>query len=149
MPPDDQRRIRQVLEVVLGLAPATLFLLPFLLIGGLGMVIAAFAGGGLDWPTALLIGWALAGAVGIAALWVVFLSNDVARLGGGTRLVLTVGLLLGIAAATRWLWTTSTSGHRYGATTWGVWLVLLGGPLVVSALRLVQLWSPRRDGPAS
>jgi hypothetical protein len=57
-------------------------------------------------------------------------------------------LLLGTAAAARWIWVMGTNAHRYGAATWTVWLVLLGGPLVVAGLRLAQLWSWRRDAAA-
>ncbi len=35
--------------------------------------------------------------------------------------------------------------HQYGVTTWAVWLVLLGGPLLVAIVRLAQLWSSRPD----
>lgn len=140
-----RRRLRQLMEAAFGLAPATLLLLPFLLVGALGTVFAIAAGGAMDRPTAMLIVWALAGTVGIAALWVAVLNDGAARLSQGARVVLSVGLLLGIVAAARWLWVMSTSGHRYGAATWGVWLVLLGGPLVVAAFRLVQLWISPRD----
>jgi hypothetical protein len=135
-----QRRLRQVVEVALGLAPATFLLFPFLLVGALGTVIAAFAGGAIDWATAGLIAWVLAGAVGIAALWVVVLDDGAARLGRGARLRLAVGLLLGMAAAAWWLWWMCTSEHRIEASTWTVWLLLLGGPLVVAGIRLVELW---------
>ena len=99
-----QRRLRQVVEVALGLVPTTFLLLPFLLASALGTAMAAVAGGAVDRATVVLIGWVLAGVLGIAALWVVVLSDGAARLGRGGRLVLAVGLLLGIAAAARWLW---------------------------------------------
>jgi hypothetical protein len=143
-----QRRLRQVVEVVLGLAPAIFLLLPFLLAATLGTVMAAVASGAVDRATAVLIGWLLAGALGIAALWVVVLSDGAARIGRGARLVLAVGLLLGMAAAARWLWVMGTSGHRYDTATWTVWLLLLSGPLVVASVRLAQLWRSLRDGAA-
>ena len=143
-----QRRLRQVVEVALGRVPTTFLLLPFLLASALGTAMAAVAGGAVDRATVVLIGWVLAGVLGIAALWVVVLSDGAARLGRGGRLVLAVGLLLGIAAAARWLWVMGTGGHRYGAATWTVWLLLLGGPIVVASFRLVQLWSSLRDGAA-
>ena len=131
---------------MLGLAPATFLLFPFLLVGVLGTVLADMAGGAIDRGTAGLILWALAGAVGIMALWVVVLNDGAAGLNQATRLALTVGLLLGIASGARWLWEMSKSVHKYEATTWAVWLVLLGGPLLVATLRLVQLWkSPQND----
>ena len=135
-----QWRLRQVVEVVLGLAPATFLLLPFLLAGALGTAMATVAGGALDWAAAVLIGLVLAGVLGITALWVVVLSDGGAGLSLGSRLLLAAGLLLGIAAAARWIWVMGTNEHRYGAETWTLWLVLLGGPLVVASLRLAQLW---------
>jgi hypothetical protein len=143
-----QWRPRQVVEVALGLAPATFLLLPFLLAGALGTAMATVAGGALDWATGLLIGWVLAGVLGITALWVVVLSDGGGDLSLGSRLVLAVGLLLGMAAAARWIWVMGTNGHRYGAAAWTVWLVLLGGPFVIASLRLTQLWSWHRDGAA-
>jgi hypothetical protein len=133
-------------EVALGLAPATFLLLPFLLAGALGTAMATVASGALDWATGLLIGWMLAGVLGITSLWVVVLSDGGEGLSLGSRLVLAVGLLLGMAVAARWIWVMGTNGHRYGAATWTVWLVLLGGPLVIASLRLAQLWSWHRDG---
>ena len=146
MPTPGQWRLRQVAELALGLVPATFLLLPFLLAGALGTAMATVASGALDWATGLLIGWVLAGVLGISALWVAVLSDGAARFSPGSRLVLGVGLLLGIAAAARWIWVMGTNGHRYGAATWIVWLVLLGGPLVIASLRLAQLWSWHRDG---
>jgi hypothetical protein len=133
-------RLRQVVEAALGLVPATFLLLPLLLAGAFGTAIAAVAGGSVDWATAKLIGWVLAGALGIAALWVVVLRDGGAGLRPGGRLMLTVGLLLGVAAATRWIWVMRTSGHPYGPATWAVWLLFLGGPILVASFRLVQLW---------
>jgi hypothetical protein len=139
-------RPRQVMEVAFGV-PAT-FLLPFLLAGGLGTAIAAVARGEIDQATAGLIGWLLAGVLGNAALWVVVLSDRAVRCGPAGRFVLVVGLLLGMGAAARWLWVMGSGGHRYEAVTWIVWLVLLGGPLVVASFRLAQLLSSLRDGSA-
>ena len=137
-----------MVEVALGLAPATLLLLPLLLVGALGTVMAAVAGGGIDWATAALIGWVLAGVLGIAALWAVVLRDGAAGLSLGSRLVLALGLLLGMAAAARWVWVMGANGVRYGPATWTVWLLLLGGPLVVASSRLAQLWRSLRDGAA-
>jgi hypothetical protein len=139
-----QWRLRQVAELALGLVPATFLLLPFLVAGALGTAMAAVSGGAVDWAIAVLIGWVLAGLLGISALWVVVLSDGAARLSPGSRVVLTVGLLLGMAAAARWIWVMGTNGDRYGAATWTVWLLLLGGPVVVASFRLVQLWSWHR-----
>jgi hypothetical protein len=126
--------------------------LPFLFAGALGVATSAVAGGAINLATAMLIGWALGGALGgalgIAALWVAVLSDGGANLGQPSRLVLAIGLVLGMAVAARWLWVMGTNGHRYEATTWAVWVLLLGGPVVVACLRLTQLWSSARDGSA-
>ena len=55
-----QRRLRQVVEVALGLVPTTFLLLPFLLASALGTAMAAVAGGAVDRATVVLIGWVLA-----------------------------------------------------------------------------------------
>jgi hypothetical protein len=57
----EQQRPRLVVEVVLGLAPATFLLLPFLLAGALGVATSAVVGGAINLATAMLIGWALGG----------------------------------------------------------------------------------------
>ena len=136
------------MELTLGVAPATCLLLPFLLAGALGLLMGSVAGAAFDWSTALLLGWVLASALGLAALWAVVLSDGGVGLIGGIRLVLSAGLLLGIAAASRWIWIMGTSAHPYGAATWAVWLVCLGGPIVVASLRLAQLLSWQPDEPA-
>ena len=138
------RPFRLALEVVLGLAPATFLLVPMLMAATFGTGFAAFAAGSLDQPTALLIAWALAGVVGIAALWVVVLCDGPVGLRPTARPVLTIGMLLGMAAAVRWLWWMFARGHMTDPAGWAVWLVLLGGPLVVAGLRLAQMWGSRR-----
>ena len=142
---NEKWRPRQVVEVVVGLGPATFFLFPFVLVGVLAMVLAEIAGGAIDWARAGQIFWALAGAAGIVGLWVVVLNDGAGRLGPGARLALTGVLLLGIVSGVRWLAKMAMSGHRYEATTWAVWILLLGGPIVVASLRSVQIWSSPQD----
>ena len=87
-----------------------------------------------------------AASAGVVALWAIVL-NDGVRLPWRSRIAITLGLLLGMVSAVRWL-SSMMGRHSYGASTWAVWIVLLGGPLVVGSLRLVQLWiSPQRNGP--
>ena len=143
---NERWRPRQVVEAVVGLGPATFFLFPFILVGVLGMALAEIAGGAIDWALTGQIFWALAGAAGIVALWVVVVNDGAGRLGPGARLALTAVLFLGIVSAVRWLAKTAMSGHHYDAKTWAVWIVLLGGPIVVAILRSVQIWSSPRDG---
>jgi hypothetical protein len=76
----------------------------------------------------------------VLALWMVALAEPPARLRQSpARQWLAVGLLLGLLAAGRWLWTMVAGGHNYDALTWAVWLVLLVGPLVLGSYSLVQL----------
>jgi len=49
------------------------------------------------------------------------------------------GLSIGLLAAGRWLWVMGVGGHSYDPLTWGVWLALLIGPLVLGVYYLVQL----------
>ena len=139
-------RRRQIVEIVLGLAPVTFFIFPFLVVAVVGMGFAEVARGAMDWALNEQIFWALAAAAGVVALWAIVL-NDGARLPWRSRIAITLGLLLGMVSAVRWL-SSMMGRHSYGASTWAVWIVLLGGPLVVGSLRLVQLWiSPQRNGP--
>jgi hypothetical protein len=65
---------------------------------------------------------------------------------------LAAGLLLGLVAAGRWLWTMAAGRHNYGTSTWAVWLMLLVGPVVLGSYYLVLLARPRRrarTGPPS
>jgi hypothetical protein len=52
---------------------------------------------------------------------------------------LAAGLLIGLLAAGRWLWTMAAGGHSYGTLTWAVWLLLLAGPFVLGSYYLVLL----------
>jgi len=79
-----QWRLRQVAELALGLVPATFLLLPFLLAGALGTTMAVVSGEAVDWAQTVLIGWVLAGVLGISALWVVVLSDGAARFSPGS-----------------------------------------------------------------
>ena len=133
-----RNRVRQLLEVAFGVAPIC-FLLPFLWAGGLGVVVAMITNGAIDRMTATLVVWVTAATLGSASLVVVVLLDEARRVSAWGRLVLASGLLLGVAGAGRLLWTSWTSRYRYGALSWVVWLYLLGGPVVIAGLRLVQL----------
>jgi len=52
---------------------------------------------------------------------------------------LAAGLLLGLLAAGRWLWTMVAGGHSYDALTWAVWLALLLGPFVLGSYYFLLL----------
>jgi hypothetical protein len=126
-------------------------LLPLLFAGGLGTAIAlvttlvepgrsaperwAVAGG-----LGLILAWILAAAVGVLALWLAALAEPPTALKHAPhRRWLAVGLLVGLVAAVRWLAVMAAHGHSYDALTWAVWLLLLGGPVVMGAAYLVFL----------
>ena len=133
-----RNRVRQLVEVAFGVAPIS-FLLAFIWAGGLGVVFSIIVSGTVDRMTSILLVWVTAATLGSAALVVVVLLDGARRVSAWGRLLLASGLLLGVAGAGRFLWTSWTSGYRYGALSWVVWLYLLGGPVVIAGLRLVQL----------
>ena len=138
-------------RVLLGPVPATVLLLPLLLAGGLGAAIGLVAGlvepgrsAAERWATVTTTGtvlaWVAAAAAGVVALWVVVLAEPRAGLSQvRLRWLLVAGLVLGLVAASRWLWTMAGGGHSYGPLTWAVWLGLLVGPLVLGIYYLVLL----------
>jgi hypothetical protein len=137
--------------ILVGPLPATVLLLPFLFAGGLGEAIALGAAlvdhrrsGAERWATVATTGtillWVAAAAAGVLALWVAVLA------GPGTdfsqtrlRWWLVAGLMLGLFAAARWLWTLASIGRSYDALTWARWLGLLAGPLVLGGYYVVLL----------
>jgi hypothetical protein len=138
-------------RVLLGPLPATVLLVPLLFAGGLGTAIGLLAvlvepgySAAGRWSTVtsagVVLAWVAAAGVGVLALWVVVLAEPPAALKQSpARRWLAVGLLVGLLAAGRWLWTMVAGGHSYDAVTWVVWLVLLVGPLVLGSYYLVQL----------
>jgi hypothetical protein len=139
------------LRVLLGPLPATILLLPILLAGGLGAATALVASLVMPGHSAaerwsgvttsgLVVLWVAAAGVGVVALWIVVLAEAPASLRqGALRWWPVTGLGIGLLAAGRWLWLMASSGHSYGPSTWGFWLLLLIGPLVLGAYYLVQL----------
>jgi hypothetical protein len=90
--------------------------------------------------TGAILGWIAAAAAGVLALWVVALAEPPAALRQAPgRWWLAAGLLLGLVAASRWLWTMTTAGHGYDMQTWMFWLLLLVGPLVLGSYYLILL----------
>jgi len=139
------------LRVLLGPLPATVVLLPLLFAGGLGAAVALVTAlvrpgqlPGERWESvtgpALMVGWVAAAAIGVAALWFAVLADEPATLRQApARWWLVGGLSIGLLAAGRWLWVMGFGGHSYDPLTWGVWLALLMGPLVLGVYYLVQL----------
>jgi hypothetical protein len=142
--------LRRVILVVLGPLPATVLILPLLLAAGFGTVIAFVeelfdpARTAADrWASATttgqLVGWILAAAVGVVALWVAVLDDwSTARRAAPGKYFLAAGLLIGLLAAGRWLWTMALHG-RYDHATWILWLIALGGPLVLGTYYFVVI----------
>ena len=73
------------------------------------------------------------------ALWVTVLASLATLKHSHKRWWLVAGLSVGLLAAARWLWLMGSRGHNYDLLTWTVWLVLLGGPLLLGSYYLVQL----------
>ena len=138
-------------RVLLGPLPATLLLLPLLFAGGVGALFALLAtlttrgiSASERWSSLGSAGrslaWVVAAAVGVLALWVVVLRDPQPETRPArVRWWLPAGLFVGLLAAGRWLWTMSAGGTTYGAQTWGVWLGLLAGPLVMGSYYFVRL----------
>jgi len=131
------------LRVLLGPLPATILLLPMLLAGGLGTLMAlltwAFAPGhswddrwaGITGTLPILL-WVVAAGIGVLALWVAVLADSPAALRAAAgRWWLAAGLGIGVVAASRWMWLLATGTHATDASGWALWLVLLAGPLVL------------------
>jgi hypothetical protein len=145
------------IEVVFGPLLATLFLVPMLIAGALGVgfsILATLADATrplssrleLVQSQAALIGWVAAGVAGVSALWIVVLRRgEEAGYGPIARLMLVAGLLAGVAAGARWLWLMLLHKPGYGALTWATWLALLLGPLVISVQRVWVLVLARRS----
>jgi hypothetical protein len=139
------------LRVLFGPLPATALLLPVLFAGGWGSAVALVAGlfepgrsSAERWDAvtgpALTMAWVVAAGVGVAALWIAVLADEPATLRQApVRRWLVAGLSLGVLAAGRWLWFMAYGGHGYDRLTWGLWLALLLGPLVIGVYCLVQL----------
>ena len=139
------------LRVLFGPLPATVLLLPLLFAGGLGAAVALIAAlvepgrlpaerwDGVTAP-ALIVAWVAAAGVGVAALWIAVLADEPATLRQTpARWWLVAGLSVGLLAAGRWLWVMAYGRHSYDHLTWGLWLALLLGPVVIGVYCLVQL----------
>ncbi len=149
----DMRWVR----VVLGPLPATLLLLPILFAGGLGAaialgtaVIAPGRSAGERWSevtsTGVILVWIAAAAVGLLALWIVVLAYADASRQPRARWMLAAALLVGVIAATRWLWVMAAGRHHYDVGTWAFWLAMLLGPIALALYYVVALVREARAG---
>jgi hypothetical protein len=125
----------RLLRVLLGPLPATVLLLPLVFAGGLGAAIALVTGllepnrtpaerWGMVSTSGMILMWVAAAGVGVLALWLVTLAENLAGLRQSSgRWFLAAGLLIGLVAAGRW----------------AVWLGLLVGPIVLGGYYFIQL----------
>ncbi len=138
------------IRIIVGPLPATVLLLPLLFAGSLGVAFALVNSlfqpdysAAERWANlraaTILLGWVTAAGLGVGALWVAVLASPATLKRSRNRGWLIVGLLCGLLAAGRWLWLMVSRSHNYDLLTWGVWFVLLGGPLVLGSHYLVQL----------
>ena len=146
---EPEERLGRWVRVLLGPLPATLLLLPMILAGALGAAMSL--GAALLTPsranaerwsdvtsTGLLIVWVIAAGAGLLALWILVLSDRaVSTRPPLVRWALGTGLLLGILAASRWLWLMAASRAHYDLHTWVVWLLMLVGPIVLAIYYLL------------
>jgi len=144
-----------VLEVALGLLPATVVLLPLLMAGAGGSaiaVLAILADGAKPFSmrltTALLpvgiVLWVLSAALGMLALWISVLGHETVAHQLRVRVGLVACLLGGSVAAILWLYVMGAGRGSPGLLGWAIWIGLLGGPLIVSARHLVLLLMNQR-----
>jgi hypothetical protein len=148
------------LRVILGPLPATMLLMPLLFAGGLGAAAGLVAvmvqpGPSLAerWSNLLtpmtMLAWIAAAAAGVLALWLVVLAGTPADVRQSPlRWWVAGGLAVGVFAAARWLWLMAAGTHAYGGATWGLWIVLLVGPLVLGGYYLLQLVRGESDRDA-
>ena len=143
-----KERAITVLEIALGLLPATVVLLPLLVAGATG---AAFAGAmiladrsrpfsvrlTMVLPPVGIILWVLSAALGMAALWVSVLARKMVAHKSRARVLLAVCLLCGSVAAILWLYVMSRAS--YDVKTWAIWGGFLAGPLIVSTRHVFLL----------
>ena len=143
-----------LLEIILGL-PATVLLIPFAMAGATGAAFAAMAIlfdrsipssarlTMLRVPAEFIL-WTVGAMVGLSALWLAVLGELDVTHRPRLRLVLILGLLVGIVAALRWLFVMGQSSENYDRATWATWLGLLAGPIVVGTRHLLLLVKPHR-----
>lgn len=149
----DRKSWIRVVEIVLVL-PATAYLAPMAAFIALGMMFAVGQDAGLGITAELMLMGVvvsfLAAPVGMLSLWMTMLMPyDALARHRILRILLLMGIGVGIADAVYWLWALSRHPH----TAWNIWLLMLAGPIMVSmryAFRLVrltiQLRSPKPSG---
>ena len=97
-------------------------------------------------PLAGLLFWAASAMVGVVALWAAVLdSDDLIDGEPGLRWLVVVGLVLGLVAASRWLYMMASGRETYDQRTWALWILMLAGPILVGLRRLLMLITGRRS----
>jgi len=124
-----RRPLPRWLRILVGPLPASLLLLPFLLAGAAGTLMAMFGrlldpahGPGEPWraigPLASILIWVAGASAGVAALWSAVWADSPAVLRQSPRRWwLTAGLLIGLISAMRWLLVMAGHGG-YDVATW-------------------------------
>ena len=129
----------RVAEIILVL-PATVYLAPLAAFSALGVMFAIVQDVGLGFTAEFMLirvmASFLAAPVGMISLWIaMMMPYGPVRSQRNLRILLVIGIGVGIADVIYWLWFFS----RQPSTDWGIWLVMLGGPIIVGtryALRL-------------
>ncbi len=124
------------------LAPASLVMAPMAVFAALGMGFALVQQTfliAIVMLFMLLIAF-LAGILGLACVWASlvvpahkFVHSRSIRIG------LACGILLGIADALYWLSTLRAQLNNLGPSGWGVWLLMVAGPIIVGIHQFVRL----------
>ena len=130
------------------LLPATLILAPLAAFAGLGMAFAVVQQNfliGVATLFALLLAF-LAGLLGLGCVWASVVAPQKFAHRRRFRIGLSGGILLGIADALYWLLSLRRELKGLGSYGWAIWLLILGGPIIVGAhqfVRLMRLQSAR------
>ena len=127
-------------EVAL-LLPATLILAPLAAFAGLGMAFAVVQQNfliGTSTLFALLLAF-LAGLLGLGCVWASVVLPQKFAYRRRFRIGLAGGILLGLADALYWLLRLRRELNGWGASGWAIWLLILGGPIIVGAHQFVRL----------
>jgi hypothetical protein len=143
-------RIITVLEVALGLLPATVVLVPLLMAGAGGSAIAVLAilADGtkpfsmrltMALPPVGIVLWVLSAALGMSVLWISVLGRETVAHQPRVRVGFVACLLGGSVAAILFLYVMGTGRGSPDLLSWAIWIGLLGGPLIVSTRHLVLL----------
>lgn len=125
-------------KIVVGPLPASVILLPVLMAGGIGVLLAVLS-------HLLALGhmcgesWRAIAQLAVILVWIAVLaSSPVALRHGPMRWWLVAGFVAGLISATRWL-SVMVAQRVHDTATWSVWIAMLLGPMVQSLYYLTVL----------